>query len=130
MGERDQTTVMRMRVTPVPEFVPVVQGFVEQLAGQLKFKEPQRLNLKEGVGRACAQMMESGEAAAGGEMQLEFNGFPDRLEIVLEAEKGREPAEAQAFLLNELLDRVSFEETPNGGRRLVLVKFNQQGRQQ
>jgi hypothetical protein len=129
MDEIDQIT-MRMKVTPVPEFLPVVQGFVEQLAGQLKFKESQRLNLKEGVGRACAQMMESGGGASQGEMQLEFNGFPDRLEIVLESGKGGEPAETQAFLLNELLDRVSLEETPEGGRRLMLVKFNEQGRQQ
>jgi hypothetical protein len=65
MDEIDQIT-MRMKVTPVPEFLPVVQGFVEQLAGQLKFKESQRLNLKEGVGRACAQMMESEGSASQG----------------------------------------------------------------
>jgi hypothetical protein len=129
MDEIDQIT-MRMKVTPVPEFLPVVQGFVEQLAGQLKFKESQRLNLREGVGRACAQMMESEGGASQGEMQLEFNGFPDRLEIVLESGEGKEPGETQAFLLNELLDRVSLEETPEGGRRLMLVKFNEQGRQQ
>lgn len=107
----------------------MVQGFVEQLAGQLNFKESHRLNLKEGVGRACAQMMESGGNASRGEMQLEFNGFPDRLEIVLEAGEGGKPAETQAFLLNELLDRVSVEETPQGGRRLTLVKYNEQGSQ-
>jgi hypothetical protein len=92
MGERDQITVMRMKVTSVPEFLPVVQGFVEQLAGQLNFKESQRLNLREGVGRACAQMMESGEKGSRAEM--------------------------------------SAEETPKGGRRLTLVKYNEQGRQQ
>lgn len=129
MGEIDQIT-MRMKVTPVPEFLPVVQGFVEQLARQLNFKESQRLNLKEGVGRACARMMEPGGGASRGEMQLEFNGFPDRLEIVLESGESRKPAETQAFLLNELLDRVSEEETREGGRRLTLVKFNEQGRQQ
>jgi hypothetical protein len=122
MGERDQITVMRMKVTSVPEFLPVVQGFVEQLAGQLNFKESQRLNLREGVGRACAQMMESGEKGSRAEMELEFSGFPDRLEIVLESGEGGKPAETQAFL--------SAEETPKGGRRLTLVKYNEQGRQQ
>jgi anti-sigma regulatory factor (Ser/Thr protein kinase) len=128
MGERDQITV-RMRVTRVPEFLPVVQGFVAGLAEQLNFKEGQRLKLKQGIGQACAQLMEASGNSVGQEIEFEFNGFPDRLEIVVESGQGGETVETQAILLNQLLDRVSVEDTPGGGQRLTLVKYNEKGSQ-
>lgn len=127
MADGRQTTV-QMVVTRVPEFLPVVQGFVDQLARQMSFDQRHRLTLKQGILQACRRMMEPGEAGGSEEIALEFLGFSDRLEIVVESGAGVPAAtEADAFLLNQLLDRVSVEETGEGGQRITLVKYTERG---
>jgi len=125
MGGEEQTTV-QMVVTPVPEFLPVVQNFVDRLAEQLNFGEPQRGHLKEGVGRTCAPMMDAAEGVAAEPIRLEFGGYPDRLEVIVEAAQGRGKApDVSTSRLEELLDRVQVEETAGGGQRVTLVKYSQ-----
>lgn len=127
MADGRQTTV-RMVVTRVPEFLPVVQGFVDQLAQQMRFDQRHRLTLKQGVLQACRRMMEPGDGGGSEEIQLEFLGYPDRLEIVVESGADVPGAtETDAFLLNQLLDRVSVEETGEGGQRITLVKYSERG---
>lgn len=127
MNTNDQTAV-QMALTPVPELIPVVQGFVDRLAEQMSFSESQRVNLRQGIKQICGRIMEKGKGAGAQEMRLEFSGFPDRLEIVLEANgPALEASEADASRLNQLLDRVLFEEAKKGQKRVTLVKYHSQG---
>lgn len=127
MGRERQITV-RMTLTPVPEFVRVVQGFLNRLAEQWGYSEGQRLNLREGLRQALGRREPSKPGRAGREWNLEFLGFPDRLEIVLETEnESAGTNEAELYLLNQLLDRVVFEEAGPGRRRLTLVKYRAEG---
>jgi hypothetical protein len=129
MADGRHTTV-QMVVTRAPEFLPVVQGFVDQLAQQMSFDQGRRLNLKQGILQACRRMMEPGEGGGSEDIALEFLGFSDRLEIVVESGAGVPAAtEADAFLLNQLMDRVSVEETDEGGQRIMLVKYSERGSQ-
>lgn len=120
----DKRLAVAMALTPDPELLPVVQGLVSGLAEQLGFGEGQRLNLQQGVLQACRGAMGTGSEDGVEELRLEFSGFADRLEIVVEEGEGLcEPSGADSFLLNQLLDRVSFEELAEGHRRLTLVKY-------
>ena len=120
----DKQIAVAMALTPDLGLLPVVEGLVNRLAEKMGFGESQRLNLQKGVGRACRQLIENWGGNGGGEMQLEFSGFSDRLEIVVEDGEGaREAAEPDSFLLNQLLDRVVFEETGEGKSRITLVKY-------
>lgn len=117
----DQRIAVALALTPDPSLLPVVQGVVASLAEQVGFGESQRLNLQQGVERACRRWMEAGSGKAEASLRLEFAAFPDRLEVVLE--DGGEAGEADSFLLTHLLDRVSSEEIGGGRQRLTLVKF-------
>lgn len=120
----DKQIAVALALTPDPDLLPVVQGLVNRLAEQMGFGEVQRLNLQEGVRQACRQLIENWGEDGEEEMRLEFSGFSDRLEIVVENGEGAaESAEADAFLLNQLLDRVAFEETREGKSRIILVKY-------
>lgn len=117
---------VQMVLTPAPELLPVLQGFVDRLAEMMSFAECQRFNLKQGLRHACRRMME-GEAAAEEEIRLELSGFPGRLEIALETTaQAAQMTEADSFLLNQLLDRVVFEEIGEGHARITLVKYHSQ----
>lgn len=118
-----------MRVTAVPEFSSIIALFVDRMAQQAGLAESGRFNLKEGVQRTLAAALEEGKGGSGGEIQLEFMGFSDRLELVVEGGAAAEPAEADSFLLNQLLDRVTVEEAGETGKRITLVKYTEQGSQ-
>lgn len=120
----DKRIHVAMTLTADPELLPVVRGLVGQMAEQMGFKETQRLNLQQGVQQACRRAMAEGIGKGGETLHLDFTSFPDRIEIVVEeGVKASLNAEANSFLLNQLLDRVVFEETDEGKLRLTLVKY-------
>lgn len=124
----DSQTAVRMVLTPAPELLPVVQGFVDRLAEQKGFTETQRLSLKQGLEQVCRRMVEAWQGEPEAELKLEFQSFGDRLEIIVEGKNGS-LAEGAADLpmLNQLMDRVLFEEPSHGQRRLRLVKYRSRG---
>lgn len=125
---RDRQIAVRMTLTPAPEFVAIVQGFLNRLAEQQGFSESQRLNLREGMRQALVGLRKPGLEAVGRDWNLEFLGFPDRLEIVLETEdESAAGSETDLYLLNQMMDRVVLEETEAGRRRLTLVKYRPGG---
>jgi hypothetical protein len=118
---------LAMTLTPDPVLVPAVQGLTGRLAEQLGFEESQRRNLTEGVGEACRQMMRKLKGIEDDEVQLEFSGYDDRVEIHMEnGHDATEPppvSEADSYLLNQLLDRVIFDDNGKGKFRLTLVHY-------
>lgn len=119
-----------MRVSAVPEFGPIIDLFVDRMAQQVGLVESERFNLKQGVQRTIGGSLDEGEGGSSREIQLEFSGFSDRLELVVEMGGAvAEPAEANSFLLNQLLDRVTVEEAVDSGKRVTLVKYTEQGSQ-
>ena len=114
-----------MTMTPDPELIPAVQGMTGRLAEHLGFAEGAQRNLTEGLACACRQVMRN----AGGEredVQLQFAGYEDRVEISLEDGRAAVPDsvnEADACLLTQLLDRVVFHQTADGRLRLTLVHY-------
>lgn len=123
MGGNKQIAV-GMALTPDPQLLPVVQGLVNRLAEKMGFGEGQRFNLQEGVRQACRYLIENWGTSPAEDIELEFSGFADRLEIVVEnGEGGGEAASPESFLLNQLLDRVVFEETEQGKSRITLIKY-------
>lgn len=127
----DKQTAVQLALTPAPELLPVVRTFVDRLAEQMSFAESQRVSLRQGVQQVCRRIMEKPASLRGQELRMEVCGFPDRMEIVLEAKgQARETAEADAALLNQLLDRVVFEEAEDGLMRITLVKYHSQKRSQ
>ena len=124
----DKRLVVALTLTPDPELLPVVQKLVKWLAERMGFGKSQRLNLQQGVEQACRLLMEKWTGEAGAEMRLEFAGFSDRLEIVVEdGEDVSEPTETDSFLLTQVLDRVAFGETREGKLRLTLVQYLSSG---
>jgi len=115
-----------MTLTPDPNLVPAVQGMTGRLAEQLGFEESQRRNLAEGVGQACRHMMRKAKGMDE-DVQLEFSGYDDRVEIHLEnGHDATEPppmSDADSYLLNQLLDRVVFDDNGKGKFRLTLIHF-------
>jgi hypothetical protein len=121
----DKQNAVQLALTPAPELLSVVQSVVERLAEQLSFAESQRVSLKQGVQQVCRRIMEKPASLRGPELRMELCGFSDRVEIVLEAKgRAREAEEADRVLLNQLLDRVTFEEAGNGLMRVTLVKYH------
>lgn len=116
-----------MTLTPDPGLVPAVQGMTGRLAEQLGFEEGQARNLTQGVGEACRQMMRKGKGIEDEDVQLEFSGYDDRVEIHMEnGHDATEPppmSDADSYLLNQLLDRVVFDDNGKGKFRLTLVHF-------
>lgn len=116
-----------MTLTADPELVPAVQNMTGRLAEQLGFKESARRSLAEGVGQACRQMMRKARGIEDEDVRLEFAGYEDRVEIHLEnGHEATEPppmSDADAYLLNQLLDRVVFDQTREGKFRLTLVHY-------
>jgi len=116
-----------MTLTPDPGLVPAVQGMTGRLAEQLGFEKGQARNLTQGVGEACRQMMRKAKGIDDEDVQLEFAGYDDRVEIHLE--NGHDAAEpppmtdAESYLLSQLLDRVVFDNNGRGKFRLTLVHF-------
>ena len=124
----DSQTAVRMVLTPAPELLPVVQGFVDRLAEQKGFTETQRLNLKQGLQQACRRVVEAWRGDPEAELKLEFQSFADRLEITIQDRNGSSAEnEADLVLLNQLVDRVLIEEAGQGQRRLKLVKYRTRG---
>lgn len=114
-----------MRLTAHPELLPVVQAFVARMAEQLSFAESERMNLKQALQYACRRPMSQWESNGEHEIALEFKGFADRLEIVLELpQEGTETPEPDSYLLSQVLDRVVEEETPEERYRMTLVKYH------
>lgn len=119
----DKRMAVALVLTPDPGLLPVVQGLVGGLADQMGFAESRRINLQQGVEQACRRLLGSGPGDTGGELRLDFAAFADRLEILVEnGGENSETAESDFFLLTQLLDRVAFEQTPAGKRRLTLVQ--------
>jgi len=116
-----------MTLTPDPALVPAVQGMTGRLAEQLGFAEEQRQNLTQGIGEACRQMMRKARGIEDEDVELEFSGYDDRVEIHLEnGHAATEPppmSDADSYLLNQLLDRVVFDDNGKGKFRLTLVHF-------
>lgn len=107
-----------------PELVTVVDALVSGLAAQLGFAASRQRNLQQGVAQACRRLMGAAESPDGREVYLRFTGFPDRLEIVLEDEvEATVESETDTFLLHQLLDRVTIEETGEGKLRMTLVMY-------
>ncbi len=124
----DSQTAVRMILTPAPELLPVLQGFVDRLAEQKGFAETQRLTLKQGLEQACRRMVEAWQGDPETELKLEFNAFSDRLEITIEGKNGSSTErEDDLLLLNQFVDRVRVEESGHGQRRLTLVKYRSRG---
>lgn len=123
MGSDKQITVA-IALSPDPELLPVVDAVVSRLAEQMGFEESQRFNLQQGIQQACRCALENCGGRRGEELRLEFSAFSDRLEVVVEdGQDATKVAEADSFLLNQLLDRVAFEETGEGKLRMTLVKY-------
>lgn len=128
MSDNKQNAV-QLALSPAPELLPVVQSVVERLAEQMSFGENQRVSLKQGVQQICRRLLEKPANLRGRELRMEVCGFSDRMEIVLEAKgQARETEEADRVLLNQLLDRVTFEEAGNGQMRITLVKYHSRPR--
>ena len=128
MSDNKQNAV-QLALSPAPELLPVVQSVVERLAEQMSFGENQRVSLKQGVQQICRRLLEKPANLRGRELRMEVCGFSDRMEIVLEAKgQSRETEEADRVLLNQLLDRVTFEEAGNGQMRITLVKYHSRPR--
>lgn len=112
-------------MTPDPELIPAVQGMAGRLAEQLGFGEGAQRNLREALACACRQVMRvAGRERE--ELQLQFAGYEDRVEINLEDGQATVPderTEADACLLAQLLDRVVYDQTPDGKLRLILVHY-------
>jgi anti-sigma regulatory factor (Ser/Thr protein kinase) len=107
-------------LSPVLDLLPVVRLLVGRLAERMSLRESRRLNLQQGVAQVCGRAMErAGEN--GNPIRLQFSGYPDRLEVVVENKVKLN--ESESYLLNQLLDRVAFEESPNGRDRLTLVQY-------
>ncbi|MGH9804748.1 MAG: hypothetical protein ACRD4D_06225, partial [Candidatus Acidiferrales bacterium] len=105
--DTDRQIAVRMTLSAVPEFLPLVQGVVDRLAEHREFAESQRLQLKQGIQQAARHLLLGGGEGEAAEMSLEVAGYADRVEIVVEAEKDLGTSEADLYLLNELLDRVA-----------------------
>ncbi|MFQ5723132.1 MAG: hypothetical protein ACE5G6_01470 [Terriglobia bacterium] len=122
--EREKRIVVGLALSCDPGLLPVVEGLVSGLAGQLGFEESRQHNLQQGVIQACRRLMGAAGTYNGREVHLQFTGFPDRLEVVLEDEvQAAEESETESFLLQQLLDRVSVEQTGEGKLRLTLVMY-------
>jgi hypothetical protein len=119
--DTDKQIAVRITLSAVPEFLPLLQSLVDRLAQHREFEENQRLQLKQGIQQASRHLMQDGEK--GGEVSLEIAGYPDRVEVVVETEKDLGASEADLYLLNELLDRVALEEGGEGRLRLTLVQY-------
>jgi len=116
-----------MTLTPDPGLVPAVQGMTGRLAEQLGFEAAQARSLTQGVGEACRQMMRKAKGIEDEDVQLEFAGYDDRVEIHLEnGHDATEPppmSDAESYLLSQLLDRVVFDDNGRGKFRLTLIHF-------
>jgi len=116
-----------MTLTPDPGLVPAVQGMTGRLAEQLGFEAGQARSLTQGVGEACRQMMRKAKGIEDEDVQLEFAGYDDRVEIHLEnGHDATEPppmSDAESYLLSQLLDRVVFDDNGRGKFRLTLIHF-------
>ncbi|OFV84332.1 MAG: hypothetical protein A3D93_06750 [Acidobacteria bacterium RIFCSPHIGHO2_12_FULL_67_30] len=120
----DKRIAVALALTPDPDLLPVVEGLVGGLAEQMGFPENQRLNLQQGVEQACRGLMVAAAGDGEGDLRLDFAGFADRLEVTVEDGGQSEQAlEADAYLLTQLLDRVSVEEIGEGHLRLTLIKY-------
>ena len=118
---------LAMTLTPDPGLVPAVQGMTGRLAEQLGFEENQARSLTQGVGEACRHMMRKAKGIEDEDVQLEFAGYDDRVEIHLEdGHEATDPppmSDADSYLLSQLLDRVVFDDNGKGKFRLTLVHF-------
>jgi hypothetical protein len=120
--DTDKQIAVRITLSAVPEFLPLVQGLVDKLAQNREFEESQRLQLKQGIQQACRHLCRDGDEEA--ELSLDVAGYSDRVEVVVETDKELGASEADLFLLNELLDRVALEESGQGQYRLTLVQYH------
>ena len=119
--DTEKQIAVRVTMSAVPEFLALVQGLADRLAENREFAESQRLQLKQGIQQACRHL--TAEQDDNAELSVDISGYPDRVEIMLETEKGLETSEADLYLLHELLDRVAVEENEGGQLRLTLVQY-------
>jgi len=113
-----------LALTPDPGLLSAVEATVRVLAGQLGLRESKQQTLVAGVERACRRAFEHWPEGNGRELQLHFSSFSDRLEVVVDDGVRDLPTQEQdEFLLLQLVDRVSFEETEEGTVRITLVQF-------
>lgn len=120
--ETEKQIAVRITLSAVPEFLPLVQSLADRMAVNREFAESQRLQMKQGIQQASRHLLQGeGEDA---EMSLDLAGYADRVEIVVESQKDLGASEADLYLLNELLDRVALEESGGGLHRLTLVQYH------
>src|SRR3970282_2012990 len=77
---RDKRSAVSLALTPDPDLLPVVEGLVGGLAEQMGFAENHRLNLQQGVERACRRLMPP-NAGGEGDLALGFAGFSQPLGV-------------------------------------------------
>lgn len=117
---------MRVDLTLTPDagLLPAVEAAVSVLATQMGFTESRRRMLAQGVEQACRRALAGWPSGNHDLLTLSFIRFADRLEIVVEdGEAKAQEADADAFLLTQLVDRVTFEETETGRARVTLVQY-------
>lgn len=123
MMSNEKRLTVGMTLTPDPSLLPVVGAFLMRMAAQAGFEEKDQLNLRQGFEQVCRRLMTASPGAESDEIRLQFGDFSDRLEITLEGRAGDpEEAEADSYLVNQLLDRVVVEELGEGHLHMTLVK--------
>lgn len=123
MMSNEKRLTVGITLTPDPSLLPVVGAFLMRMAAQAGFEEKDQLNLRQGFEQVCRRLMAASPGADSGEIRLRFDDFSDRLEITLEGRAGDpEGAEADSYLVNQLLDRVVVEELGEGRLHMTLVK--------
>lgn len=116
-------TRIAVALTPDLALLPVVDAVVAGVAAHLGFRKDRQENLQRGVEKVCRRLMEGMKTSNEREIRLNLAGFSDRMEVVLEDELSLEPSAKESLLHNELVDRVSVEETEDGRVRMTLVHY-------
>ncbi|MGH2454404.1 MAG: ATP-binding protein [bacterium] len=123
-GSERQTNVERvvMSIPARAEYVGVVRLAAAAIAGRMAFGYDEVEDLKVAVSEACSEAILS----AGSLVEIQFEVFPDRLEILVAggADRGEERAQESdmgLLLMRVLMDEVRTER--QGVRRLIrLIK--------